>query len=205
MDERPVVVDNGTGVSGAPLSRSLACCSRLGPPRRITRGTYARLSPSLSPHPQFVKVGYAGSNFPEHVFPSIVGRPILRVEERDAAVAEIKDIMVGDEAAALRNYLQITQPMEHGIVKDFDDMRHGEWQEGVGEGRGMLRSGWRGGQKAAAHERAAEEYSEGRAVERRHGHERAGLGVGPSTKQRESLAQAPWGLARHAQCSRANG
>ncbi|PWN94752.1 Actin/actin-like protein [Tilletiopsis washingtonensis] len=85
MDERPVVVDNGTG---------------------------------------FVKVGYAGSNFPEHVFPSIVGRPILRVEERDAAVAEIKDIMVGDEAAALRNYLQITQPMEHGIVKDFDDMRH---------------------------------------------------------------------------------
>jgi len=71
-------------------------------------------------------VGYAGSNFPEHVFPSIVGRPILRVEERDAAVAEIKDIMVGDEAAALRNYLQITQPMEHGIVKDFDDMRHGE-------------------------------------------------------------------------------
>ncbi|KAK0535883.1 Arp2/3 complex subunit, actin nucleation center [Tilletia horrida] len=84
-DNRPVVVDNGTG---------------------------------------FVKVGYAGSNFPEHVFPSIVGRPILRVEERDAAAAEIKDIMVGTEAAEQRNYLQVTQPMEHGIVKDFGDMRH---------------------------------------------------------------------------------
>ncbi|CEH18202.1 actin actin-like protein [Ceraceosorus bombacis] len=84
-DERPVVVDNGTG---------------------------------------FVKVGYAGSNFPEFVFPSIVGRPILRVEEKDAANAEIKDIMVGTEAAAMRNYLQISQPMEHGIVKDFGDMRH---------------------------------------------------------------------------------
>lgn len=86
-DERPVVVDNGTG---------------------------------------FVKVGYAGGNFPEFVFPSIVGRPILRVEERDAAAGEIKDIMVGTEAAEFRNYLQVTQPMEHGIVKDFADMRHGE-------------------------------------------------------------------------------
>lgn len=75
---------------------------------------------------QFVKVGYAASNFPEHVFPSIVGRPILRVEEKDAASGEIKDIMVGTEAAQFRNYLQVTQPMEHGIVKDFGDMRHSE-------------------------------------------------------------------------------
>lgn len=77
---------------------------------------------------QFVKVGYAGSNFPEHVFPSIVGRPILRAEERDAISAsgiEIKDLMVGNEAEAVRTYLQVSQPMEHGIVKDFDDMRHG--------------------------------------------------------------------------------
>lgn len=87
-DERPIVVDNGTG---------------------------------------FVKTGYAGSNFPEFVFPSIVGRPILRVEERDAAAGEIKDIMVGTEAAEMRNYLQVTQPMEHGIVKDFADMRHGKY------------------------------------------------------------------------------
>lgn len=92
-DERPVVVDNGTG---------------------------------------FVKIGYSGSNFPEHVFPSIVGRPILRVEERDAGsqATQIKDIMVGDEAEQMRNYLQINQPMEHGIVKDFEDMRHGKRAQG---------------------------------------------------------------------------
>lgn len=69
-----------------------------------------------------------GSNFPEHVFPSIVGRPILRAEERDAISAtgvQIKDLMVGDEAEAVRTYLQVSQPMEHGVVKDFDDMRHG--------------------------------------------------------------------------------
>lgn len=57
------------------------------------------------------------------VFPSIVGRPILRAEERVGS-AVIKDIMVGDEAAGNRNYLQITQPMEHGIVKNWDDMKH---------------------------------------------------------------------------------
>ena len=38
--------------------------------------------------------------------------------------AIIKDIMVGDEAAENRNYLQVTQPMEHGIVKNWEDMKH---------------------------------------------------------------------------------
>jgi len=71
----------------------------------------------------FVKVGYAGSNFPEHVFPSIIGRPILRAEERVGS-ALIKDIMIGDEAASNRTYLQVTQPMEHGIVKNWEDMKH---------------------------------------------------------------------------------
>lgn len=32
--------------------------------------------------------------------------------------------MVGDEAAENRNYLQVTQPMEHGIVKNWEDMKH---------------------------------------------------------------------------------
>ncbi|KAH6915742.1 actin binding protein [Coprinopsis sp. MPI-PUGE-AT-0042] len=70
----------------------------------------------------FVKVGYAGSNFPEHVFPSIIGRPILRAEER-VGNAAIKDIMIGEEAADNRNFLQVTQPMEHGIVKNWEDMK----------------------------------------------------------------------------------
>ncbi|RKP27337.1 actin family [Syncephalis pseudoplumigaleata] len=71
----------------------------------------------------FAKVGYAGSNFPEHVFPSVVGRPILRAEEKIGNV-EVKDIMVGDEAAALRSILQMSYPMENGIVKNWEDMRH---------------------------------------------------------------------------------
>ena len=31
---------------------------------------------------KFVKVGYAGSNFPEHIFPSLVGRPIIRAANK---------------------------------------------------------------------------------------------------------------------------
>jgi actin-related protein 2 len=78
--------------------------------------------------PTFIKVGYAGSNCPAHgewvrtrffsvsftdekfiaVFPSVIGRPIWHAEER-IGDAVIKDIMVGDEAAALRNYLQVTR------------------------------------------------------------------------------------------------
>lgn len=36
----------------------------------------------------------------------------------------IKDIMCGDEAAAARTMLQISYPMENGIVKKWDDMQH---------------------------------------------------------------------------------
>ncbi|KAJ1765097.1 Arp2/3 complex subunit, actin nucleation center, partial [Coemansia sp. RSA 1824] len=56
----------------------------------------------------FAKVGYAGSNFPEHVFPSVVGRPMLRAEEATTLADvpyTVKDINVGTEAAALRAIL----------------------------------------------------------------------------------------------------
>ncbi|KAI0390552.1 actin family [Xylariaceae sp. FL0594] len=73
----------------------------------------------------FLKVGYAGQNFPEHDFPSIIGRPILRTEERggDNDIV-IKDIMCGDEAAAARSMLQISYPMDNGIVRNWEDMEH---------------------------------------------------------------------------------
>ncbi|RPB22662.1 Actin/actin-like protein [Terfezia boudieri ATCC MYA-4762] len=71
----------------------------------------------------FLKVGYAGQNFPAHQYPSIVGRPILRAEERSGDQV-IKDIMCGDEAAAVRSMLQITYPMENGIITRWEDMLH---------------------------------------------------------------------------------
>ena len=49
-------------------------------------------------------------NFPEYQYPSIVGRPILRSEEKAADIV-VKDIMCGDEAAAARSMLQISYPV----------------------------------------------------------------------------------------------
>lgn len=75
----------------------------------------------------FVKIGRAGTNFPDHTFPSLVGRPILRAEERNALVPdniEIKDIMCGQEASDVRLLLQISYPMENGIIKNWEDMEH---------------------------------------------------------------------------------
>jgi len=71
----------------------------------------------------FVKCGFAGSNFPHSIFPSMIGRPVLRAEEKIENV-QLKDIMVGDEAAKLRSMLQISYPLDNGIVRNWEDMGH---------------------------------------------------------------------------------
>lgn len=71
----------------------------------------------------FVKCGFAGSNFPAHIFPSLVGRPILRSQTKIGNI-EIKDLHVGDEASQLRSNLEVNYPMDNGIVRNWDDMKH---------------------------------------------------------------------------------
>lgn len=66
-----------------------------------------------------VKAGFAGEDAPRAIFPSIVGRPkspgvIIGVEA--------KDEYLGDEAQQKRGVLKISYPIEHGVVKDWDDM-----------------------------------------------------------------------------------
>ena len=71
----------------------------------------------------FVKAGFASEHFPRHMFPSMVGRPTLRAEE--AALGDdvqIKDIMCGDEAAAVRGALEINYPVDCGIIRNWEDM-----------------------------------------------------------------------------------
>jgi len=72
----------------------------------------------------FVKCGFAGSNFPTAIFPSLVGRPMLRSEEKMIDNVEIKDLMIGDEASRVRSILQITYPLENGIVRNWEDAYH---------------------------------------------------------------------------------
>ncbi|TRY63983.1 hypothetical protein TCAL_03976 [Tigriopus californicus] len=71
----------------------------------------------------FVKCGYAGSNFPAHIFPSLVGRPIIRAANRIDDI-EVKDLMVGDDASTLRSMLEVNYPMENGMVRNWEDMCH---------------------------------------------------------------------------------
>jgi actin-related protein 2 len=71
----------------------------------------------------FVKCGYAGSNFPSHIFPSLVGKPIIRSTAKVGNI-EVKDLMVGDEASQLRSMLEVNYPMENGIVRNWEDMKH---------------------------------------------------------------------------------
>lgn len=71
----------------------------------------------------FVKCGYAGSNFPAHIFPSMVGRPIIRSTTKVGDI-EVKDLMVGDEANAVRSMLEVNYPMENGIVRSWEDMQY---------------------------------------------------------------------------------
>ncbi|KAI3407988.1 uncharacterized protein J3R85_020567 [Psidium guajava] len=71
----------------------------------------------------YVKCGFAGENFPTSVFPCMVGRPMLRYEE-SLTEQELKDIVVGDACADLRNQLDISYPVNNGIVQNWDDMGH---------------------------------------------------------------------------------
>lgn len=71
----------------------------------------------------FVKCGYAGANFPSHIFPSLIGRPIIRSTAKVNNI-EVKELMVGEDASALRQLLEITYPMKNGIVRSWDDMKH---------------------------------------------------------------------------------
>ncbi|KAJ8405847.1 hypothetical protein AAFF_G00312840 [Aldrovandia affinis] len=71
----------------------------------------------------FVKCGFAGSNFPEHIFPALVGRPMIRSSTKVGNI-EIKDLMVGEEASELRSLLEVSYPMENGMVRNWDDMHH---------------------------------------------------------------------------------
>lgn len=81
----------------------------------------------------FVKCGFAGSNFPEHIFPSLVGRPILRSSARINNIeVKMKDLMVGEEASQLRSMLELSYPMENGIVRNWEEMCH-IWDYTFGE------------------------------------------------------------------------
>lgn len=69
----------------------------------------------------FLKMGYAGENFPRFTIPSIAGRPLLRASQKIGDI-ELKPLMLGDEANPLRSLLEISYPIREGIVESWDDL-----------------------------------------------------------------------------------
>lgn len=49
---------------------------------------------------------------------------MLRAEEEAVGDVALKDVMVGKEASDLRNLLQISYPVENGIVRNWEDMEY---------------------------------------------------------------------------------
>ena len=67
-----------------------------------------------------LKAGFAGSELPKLIFPSLVGRP---KHVRVMAGAAEGEVFVGDAAREMRGLLRLSAPMRHGVVVDWDDQQ----------------------------------------------------------------------------------
>ena len=83
----------------------------------------------------FLKMGYAGDNFPRYTIPSIVGRPMLRSNQSVDGI-ELKPMMFGEEANPLRALLDIKYPISEGTVRNWDDF-NALWNYSFHEKMGM--------------------------------------------------------------------
>lgn len=86
---------------------------------------------------QYVKCGFSKSNFPTSVFPALVGRPSIKSAGRRPSMAAstghlsqqqdnipvLPDIVIGEDANKYRQFLNLTYPMDNGIIKDWDSMQ----------------------------------------------------------------------------------
>lgn len=70
-----------------------------------------------------MKAGFAGEQEPALMFPTLLGRPMLRYDCQDLAGGrDLSDLMIGDDANAARSLLQLSRPIQNGVVQNWDDM-----------------------------------------------------------------------------------
>ena len=66
------------------------------------------------------KAGFAGEDAPRAVFPSVVGH---RKQKNPSFLAMFgKEYYVGDQAHSMRDFVNLSVPIEHGVVTNWDDM-----------------------------------------------------------------------------------
>jgi actin-related protein 2 len=67
-----------------------------------------------------LKVGRSSCTIPEFVLPNTVGRPLLHSDESFSG-RNLDDIMISDETTSFRHCLDLTHPMENGVIKNWED------------------------------------------------------------------------------------
>ena len=65
-----------------------------------------------------VKAGFTSEEEPSSIFPSLVGR----VKYEGIPGCDSKDEFIGSDVLPKRGICNLTNPIEHGIVTDWDDM-----------------------------------------------------------------------------------
>ena len=69
----------------------------------------------------YMKAGLSNKEAPMCTIPALIGRPMLRFKQKIENI-ELKPIMIGDEVIPVRSLLELTYPMEEGIIKNAGDM-----------------------------------------------------------------------------------
>jgi len=64
-----------------------------------------------------IRAGFAGDDKPKIEFPAIVGHPIFQILSRDK-----NSCYVGNEARTKRSLLSLKYPIQHGIVRNWDNL-----------------------------------------------------------------------------------
>lgn len=70
----------------------------------------------------YIKIGLSTDEKPHITMPALVGRPMLRSNEKISEELELKPIMVGDEVTPVRSLLELSHPMKNGIIVNDEDM-----------------------------------------------------------------------------------
>ena len=69
----------------------------------------------------YMKAGLSNKETSMCTIPALIGRPMLRFKQKIENI-ELKPIMIGDEVIPVRSLLELTYPMEEGIIKNAGDM-----------------------------------------------------------------------------------
>ncbi|KAL0229701.1 hypothetical protein PCE1_003269 [Barthelona sp. PCE] len=71
----------------------------------------------------YIKCGFPSDRFPHSTFPNVVGRPIARSGANLKGLEEVPDLLLGDQVEPYLSALQLTRPIDHGIITHLDDQK----------------------------------------------------------------------------------